>query len=148
MYPLDFISPDVSCYPRLTMHSTIRIFMKLIILISLLGFVHSSVFAATATRLSCSLRENVVISRFDHNLSTMKWDDHFLVASGIKKTKTKNDVPFRVTTFQNGDDLVFFPEKQAYFFFYSGSSEPDKCEVLSTSTYQITQLPRYEKPDV
>lgn len=122
--------------------------MKIILLFSLLGLVHSSVFAATATRLSCSLRENVVISRFAHSLSTMKWDGHFQVASGVRKTKTKNDVPFRVTRFQNGDDLVFFPEKDRYFMIYSGNPEPDRCIVLGTSTYEITQLPRYEKPDV
>ncbi|HKN04080.1 MAG TPA: hypothetical protein VJY31_09065 [Buttiauxella sp.] len=121
--------------------------MKLILLFGLLGLVHSSAFAATATRLSCSLRENVVISRFAYKLSTMKWDGHFQVASGIRNTKTKNDVPFRVTRFQNGDDLVFFPEKQRYFMFYSGNPEPDRCIVLSTSTYEITQLPRYEKPE-
>ncbi|MCE0827202.1 MULTISPECIES: hypothetical protein [Buttiauxella] len=121
--------------------------MKLILFISLLGFIQSSAFAATATKLSCPMRENVVISRFSHNLSTMKWDDHFLVASGVKKTKTRNDVPFRVTSFQNGDDLVFFPEKQQYYLFYSGNPNPDRCTIQSTSTYEITQLPRYEKPD-
>lgn len=121
--------------------------MKLILFISLLGLVQSSAFAATATQLSCSMRENVVISRFNHNLSTMKWDDHFLIASGVKKSKTKNDIPFRVTSFQNGDDLVFFPEKQQYFMFYSGNPNPDRCTIESTKTYQITQLPRYEKPD-
>ena len=121
--------------------------MKLILLISLLGCIHSSAFAATATQLSCPMREHVVISRFSHNLSTMKWDDHFLIASGVKKTKTENGVPFRVISYQNGDDLVFFPEKQQYFLFYSGNPKPDRCIIQSTSTYQITQLPRYEKPD-
>ncbi|MGB7800043.1 hypothetical protein [Buttiauxella sp.] len=121
--------------------------MKLILLISLMGFVQSSAFAATATQLSCPQRENVVISRFSHNLSTMKWDDHFMVAAGVKKTKTVNGVPFRVISYQNGDDLVFFPEKQQYFLFYSGNPNPDRCIIQSTSTYQITQLPRYEKPE-
>ncbi|MCE0846775.1 hypothetical protein LVQ79_14565 [Buttiauxella sp. A2-C1_F] len=122
--------------------------MKLILLITLLGFAQSSAFAATATQLSCPQRENVVISRFSHNLSTMKWDDHFMVASGIRVTKTKNNVPFRVTSFQNGDDLVFFPEKQQYFLFYSGIPTPDRCTIESTKVYQVTQLPRYEKPEV
>lgn len=121
--------------------------MKLILLISLLGFLQSSAFAATATRLSCSLRKNVVISRFKYNLSTMQWGDHFLIASGVKKTRTKSDVPFRITSFQNGDDLVFFPQDLKYFLFYSGNPVPDRCRVLGTSTYEITQLPRYKKPD-
>lgn len=121
--------------------------MKFVLLLSLLGLVHSSVFAATATRLSCSMRENMVISRFAYSLTTMKWDEHFQVASGVRQNKTQNDVPFRVTRFQNGDDLVFFPGKQTYFMFYSGNPEPDRCVVLSTSTYEITQLPRYEKPN-
>ncbi|KFC81813.1 hypothetical protein GBAG_1999 [Buttiauxella agrestis ATCC 33320] len=93
------------------------------------------------------MRENMVISRFAYSLTTMKWDEHFQVASGVRQNKTQNDVPFRVTRFQNGDDLVFFPGKQTYFMFYSGNPEPDRCVVLSTSTYEITQLPRYEKPD-
>ncbi|WP_208647001.1 hypothetical protein [Buttiauxella warmboldiae] len=122
--------------------------MKLILCIGLLGFVQLPAFAATATRLSCSLRENVVISRFAHSLSTMKWDDHFLVASGIKQSRTKSDIPFRITRFQNGDDLVFFPQKQQYFLLYSGNPQPDRCIVQGTSTYQVTQLPRYEKPEV
>ncbi|WP_236127682.1 hypothetical protein [Cedecea colo] len=124
-----------------------KLILLLIPLLSLPVFLQSSAFAATATRLSCSLRKNVVISRFKHNLSTMQWGDHFLIASGIKKTATKSNVPFRITSFQNGDDLVFFPDELKYFLFYSGNPVPDRCTVLSTSTYQITQLPRYKKPD-
>lgn len=77
----------------------------------------------------------------------MKWGDNFEVASGIRKTKTDGDVPFRVTSFRNGDDLVYFPEGEKYFLFYSGDPEPDRCLIQSTQTYEITQLPRYEKPN-
>lgn len=121
--------------------------MKLIVFITLLGFVHSTALAATATQLSCSQRGKVVISRFDYSLSTMKWGNHFQIASGIKKTKTENNVPFKVTSFRNGDDLVYFPEEEKYFLFYAGNPDPDRCILRSTATYEITQLPRYEKPD-
>ncbi|WP_455427837.1 hypothetical protein [Dryocola sp. LX212] len=122
--------------------------MKLTLFVSLLGLLPAAVNAATATQLSCSLRKNVVISRFSHNLSTMKWGDHFIIASGVKKNRTEENVPFRVTSFQNGDDLVFFPESEKYYMFYSGSPEPDRCIVQGSKNYEITQLPRYEKPQV
>lgn len=124
--------------------------MKTVIFISLLGLLPAVASAATATatatQLSCSMRKNVVISRFSHSLSTMKWDDRFIIAAGVKKAKTAADVPFRVTSFQNGDDLVFFPQDQRYYLFYAGNAEPDKCTVQGSKTYEITQLPRYEKP--
>lgn len=72
--------------------------------------------------------------------------DHFQVASGMKQAQTKSHVPFRITSFQNGDDLVFFPDSNEYFFFYSGMATPDRCVVQETYTYPITQLPFYKKP--
>lgn len=132
--------------PSLTKLTIMRTQMKLTLLVSLLGLLPAAASAATATQLSCSMRQNVVISRFSYSLSTMKWKDHFIIASGVKKTKTDDNVPFRVTSFQNGDDLVYFPGSNKYFMFYDGSSEPDRCIVQSTSTYEITQLPRYERP--
>lgn len=83
--------------------------MKFILLTSLIGLFLSPAWAGTAVKLSCSLRQSVTISRFHYKLSTMKWGDHFQVASGMKQAQTKSHVPFRITSFQNGDDLVFFP---------------------------------------
>ena len=80
--------------------------MKFVLSISLLSFFLSPAFAGTAVKLSCSLRKNVTISRFHYQLSTMKWGDHFQVASGMRQAHTKNNIPYRVTSFRNGDDLV------------------------------------------
>lgn len=120
--------------------------MKFILLTSLIGLFLSPAWAGTAVKLSCSLRQSVTISRFHYKLSTMKWGDHFQVASGMKQAQTKSHVPFRITSFQNGDDLVFFPDSNEYFFFYSGMATPDRCVVQETYTYPITQLPFYKKP--
>ncbi|VFS66555.1 Uncharacterised protein [Raoultella terrigena] len=98
--------------------------MKFILLTSLIGLFLSPAWAGTAVKLSCSLRQSVTISRFHYKLSTMKWGDHFQVASGMKQAQTKSHVPFRITSFQNGDDLVFFPDSNEYFFFYSGMATP------------------------
>lgn len=120
--------------------------MKFILLTSLIGLFLSPVWAGTAVKLSCSLRQSVTISRFHYKLSTMKWGEHFQVASGMKQAQTKSHVPFRITRFQNGDDLLFFPDSNEYFFFYSGMATPDRCVVQETYTYPITQLPFYKKP--
>ncbi len=85
----------------------LKIFMKIILLMSLVSLFLSPAFAGTAVKLSCSLRKSVTISKFHYKLSTMKWGDHFRVASGIRQAQTTGNVPFRVTRFQNGDDLVF-----------------------------------------
>lgn len=76
----------------------------------------------------------------------MKWDDNFIVASGIKKDQTDSGIPFRITHFTNGDALFFFPENQKYFFQYSGKTRPDRCRIMKTFTYPIAKLP-YEKPN-
>ena len=60
-----------------------KIFMKFILLTSLIGLFLSPAWAGTAVKLSCSLRQSVTISRFHYKLSTMKWGDHFQVASGM-----------------------------------------------------------------
>lgn len=120
--------------------------MKFLLSISLLSFFLSPAFAGTAVKLSCSLRKNVTISRFHYQLSTMKWGDHFQVASGMRQAQTKNHIPYRVTSFRNGDDLVFFPDSQECFFFYSGMATPDRCVVEEHYEYPVTQLPYYKKP--
>lgn len=89
--------------------------MKFLLSISLLSFFLSPAFAGTAVKLSCSLRKNVTISRFHYQLSTMKWGDHFQVASGMRQAQTKNHIPYRVTSFRNGDDLVFFRTVRSTF---------------------------------
>ena len=125
----------------------IKIFMKIVLLMSLLSLFLSPAFAGTAVKLSCSLRKSVTISKFHYQLSTMKWGDHFQVAAGIRQAQTKSNVPFRVTRFQNGDDLVFFPDSQDYYFFYSGMATPDRCIVQETYSYPVVELPRYKKSE-
>lgn len=125
----------------------LKIFMKIILLMSLVSLFLSPAFAGTAVKLSCSLRKSVTISKFHYKLSTMKWGDHFQVASGIRQAQTTGNVPFRVTRFQNGDDLVFFPDSEAYYFFYSGMATPDRCIVQETYSYPVVELPRYKKSE-
>ena len=55
-------------------------------------------------------------------------------------------MPFRITSFQNGDDLVFFPDSNEYFFFYSGMFFFYVWVFKEIYTYPITQLPFYKKP--
>ena len=116
--------------------------MKLMLILSLMTLLSSPVFAATAIRLSCSLRKNMTISRFHYQLSTMKWDDKFQVASGIKKTKTLANIPYTVTHFENGDSLVEFPIKHRYYMFYNNNDVPDRCYLERSYSYTATELPR------
>ncbi len=64
----------------------------------------------------------------------------------MRQAQTKNHIPYRVTSFRNGDDLVFFPDSQEYFFFYSGMATPDRCVVEEHYEYPVTQLPYYKSP--
>ncbi|NUU66605.1 hypothetical protein HQN64_10845 [Enterobacteriaceae bacterium BIT-l23] len=120
--------------------------MKIIVLLSLLTLFLSPAFAATAVKLACSLRKNVIVSSFNYGLTTMKWGKHFQVAAGSKKTHTDSGTPFRITSFRNGDDLVYFPGSDSYLFFYAGGTIPDRCSVLETFSYPVTPLSRYKKP--
>ena len=107
---------------------------------ALASLILNPAFAATTVRLSCGLRKNVLISRFSYKLSTMKWEDKFQVASGMHKNHTKSGTPFEVTSFENGDDLVYFPQKNNYVFFYKDTTTPDKCTITGTHTIPVTTL--------
>ena len=56
----------------------------------------SHAYAGEAVRLECVNRGNVLVSFFKYHLSTMKWKDHFQIASGIEKSKTDNGVPYEM----------------------------------------------------
>lgn len=120
--------------------------MKFLLSISLLSFFLLSGFRRHSGKIVLLFTQNVTISRFHYQLSTMKWGDHFQVASGMRQAQTKNHIPYRVTSCRNGDDLVFFPDSQEYFFFYSGMATPDRCVVEEHYEYPVTQLPYYKKP--
>lgn len=106
----------------------------------------SSASAATAVQLSCATRGEVMIAWFKYQLTTMKWGDHFQIASGSSRHETASGKPYRVTTFRNGDDLVFFPRKEKYFLFYAGKDTADRCTVEESQTLPVVSLPHYEKP--
>ncbi|WP_223271390.1 hypothetical protein [Buttiauxella sp. B2] len=118
--------------------------IKLLLIMALSSLILTPAFAATAVRLKCSLRKNVLVSRFGYKLSTMKWDDNFQVASGLRKNHTPSGVPFEVTSFQNGDDLVYFPRKKQYVFFFRGTHSPDKCRITGLYTLPVTILPYHK----
>lgn len=122
--------------------------MKTLFILSLLTLFSTSSFAATAIKLSCSLRKNVTISSFKYHLSTMKWGDHFQIASGVRHAKTQDNIPFLVTRFKNGDNLIEFEKSQEYFMVYADSETPDRCYLKETFTYDIIDLPRYQKPQI
>ncbi|HAV1831573.1 TPA: hypothetical protein JG914_004408 [Enterobacter hormaechei subsp. steigerwaltii] len=66
----------------------------------------------------------------------MKWDDNFQV----HKNHTPSGTPFEVTSFENGDDLVYFPRTNQYVFFFKGIHSPDKCRITAQYTLPVTQL--------
>nr|WP_255709830.1 hypothetical protein [Lelliottia sp. WAP21] len=122
--------------------------VKTLFILSLLTLFSTSSFAATAIKLSCSLRQNVTISSFKYQLSTMKWGDHFQIASGVRHAKTQDNIPFLVTRFKNGDNLIEFETSQEYFMVYADSETPDRCYLKETFTYDIIDLPRYHKSQI
>lgn len=74
----------------------------------------------------------------------MKWGNDFEVASGIDKGHTAAGSPFEVTAFSNGDDLVWFPQRNQYVFFYRGKPPADKCQITGQSVYPIPPLPYHK----
>jgi hypothetical protein len=119
--------------------------LKILLLLSLITLLISPTFAATAVKLSCSIRNNVTVSQFKYQLSTMKWDNRFQIASGVKHARTKNNIPYAVTRFRNGDKLVVFEDSQQYFLVYANSDTPDRCELIESYDYDVTELPRFHK---
>lgn len=103
----------------------------------------SSAHAGEAVRLACLDRGNVLVSFFKYHLTTMKWGDHFQIASGIKKNETKGGVAYETISFRNGDDLVYFPQKENYLLFDANKTDPERCQVEQEYTYPVVSLPRY-----
>lgn len=95
-------------------------------------------------KLNCPTRGDIVVSFFNYNLITMKWGDHFQVASGKERNHTKAGVPFWNTNFGNGDSLAFFPDSNQYYLFYAGSEEPEQCRQQGSFIYPVITPPRYE----
>lgn len=100
--------------------------------------------ADDAIRLNCPPRGNITVSFFNYYLITMKWGDHFQVASGKSKNHTKNGQRYWTTTFGNGDGLAYFPDTQQYYLFYAGSDEPVPCTEHGSYVYPVITPPRYE----
>lgn len=102
--------------------------------------------AGEAVKLNCPTRGALTVSFFNYSLITMKWGDHFQVASGKKNSQTHAGVPFWITSFGNGDDLVGFPKSDEYYLFYAGAEKPEQCSVVGGFVYPVITPPRYEKP--
>jgi len=100
--------------------------------------------ADDAVKLNCPPRGAITVSFFNYYLITMKWGDHFQVASGKLQSHTKAGVPFWTTTFGNGDDLAYFPNSHQYYLFYAGSSDPVQCSEQESYVYPVITPPRYE----
>lgn len=100
--------------------------------------------ADDAIKLNCPPRGQMTVSFFNYYLITMKWGDHFQVASGKTPGHTKAGVPFWATEFGNGDELTFFPNSGQYYLFYAGASEPAQCTVQGSYLYPVITPPRYE----
>ncbi|QPT15193.1 hypothetical protein I6G37_09710 [Serratia rubidaea] len=99
---------------------------------------------ASVLRLDCPERALMTVTRFNYGLTTLEWAErHFQVAAGVKRNKTAEGSPFRVISFRNGDDLVYFPEKHLHVFFYGGSTNPVVCKDIDTFTTHAIKLPRY-----
>lgn len=116
--------------------------MKTLLFLSLMSFFLSPAFADSGIRLSCTLRKNVLISRFSYQLSTMKWPGHFQVASGEKTVHTAKNGIYTLTHFRNGDELVEYPGSHKYYLFYADKGgTPDRCVYQGAYSIPVTQLP-------
>ncbi|MGY5957959.1 Lipoprotein [Kosakonia sp. BK9b] len=117
--------------------------MKFSLLLLLLSAI-STARADDAIKLICPTRGALTVSFFNYHLITMKWGDHFQVASGKEQNHTKAGVPFWSTTFGNGDDLAFFPDSGQYYLFYAGAENPERCSEVGSYVYPVITPPRYE----
>lgn len=119
--------------------------MKYSLLLLLITFI-TSVRADNGVNLHCPTRGDLTVSFFNYNLMTMKWGDHFQIAAGKERSKTKAGVPFWSTNFSNGDSLAFFPDSDQYYLFYAGANAPERCNALSSFVYPVITPQRYEHP--
>jgi len=104
----------------------------------------SAAWAGDAVRLDCLTRQNVLISFFKYHLTTMKWGNHFQIASGVRKTRTKAGKRYEVISFRNGDDLIYFPANERYYLIYADQQKPERCQTEESFTYPVVSLPRYD----
>lgn len=118
--------------------------MKYSLVLLLLTLPAMAAQADDAIKLNCPPRGDMTVSFFNYYLITMKWGDHFQVASGKTQSHTKAGVPFWSTEFGNGDELSFFPNSNQYYLFYAGSSEPVQCTQEGSYLYPVITPPRYE----
>ncbi len=117
--------------------------MKYSLLLLLITFI-ASVRADDAVKLHCPTRGDLTVSFFNYNLMTMKWGDHFQIAAGKERSKTKAGVPFWSTNFSNGDSLAYFPDSEQYFLFYAGADAPERCNEVGSFIYPVITPPRYD----
>lgn len=118
--------------------------MKFSLFLLLLTFA-SVARANNGIRLNCPMRGDLTVSFFDYSLMTMKWGNHFQIASGRTKAQTKSGAPFWSAHFRNGDELAFFPDAGTYYLFYAGSKAPVRCTETGRLDYPAFTPPRYEK---
>ena len=118
--------------------------MKFSLFLLLLTFA-SVARANNGIRLNCPMRGDMTVSFFDYSLMTMKWGNHFQIASGRTKAQTKSGAPFWSAHFRNGDELAYFPNAGTYYLFYAGSKAPVRCTETGSLEYPAFTPPRYEK---
>ena len=118
--------------------------MKFSLFILLLAFA-TVARANNGIRLNCPMRGDMTVSFFDYSLMTMKWGNHFQIASGRTKAQTKSGAPFWSAHFRNGDELAYFPNASTYYLFYAGSQAPVRCTETGSLEYPAFTPPRYEK---
>jgi len=115
-----------------------------VVMILFVAFFPFSAYASMnrGTNLQCPSRKNIIISTFNQQLTTMMWDNHFIIASKPKKTHTNAGVPVIVTFFQNGDSLVYFIKNRIYWLYYANDVKIEKCRVDNIFNYPYTPLHR------
>ena len=122
---------------------TVRLFQALCVMLVMIGAAR----AARAIRLDCPSRHNIVVSWFNNHLATMKWPENFQIASGQHRGHTRDGHQYQVTSFQNGDDLIWFPASGNWFVFYGDSPRhAEHCSQTGEFSYPVTELPRYNGP--
>lgn len=113
-----------------------------VILMTVILFLSSSLYAARGITLWCPERADVTIAFFEHGLSTLQGEDYFYVAAGGISVIQVSGRKYNIARFQNGDDFIFSPERGDYIFFRRGKPGAERCRLKNEFTLPVHALPR------
>ncbi|MCS5874185.1 hypothetical protein LN650_26250 [Klebsiella pneumoniae subsp. pneumoniae] len=120
--------------------------MKFLLSISLLSFFLSPGFRRHSGKIVLLFTQNVTISRFHYQLSTMKWGDHFQVASGMRQAQTKNQYSLSGNQLSQRRRSGLFPGQSGVLFLLLGNGDAGPLRGGGTLRVSGHRLPYYKKP--